>query len=205
MRASMFAIAKLLTSARNGANRRWLHAVLVGATALGLGAGAVAWLALHPARAAAPPRALVPPGVDAGEPALALVFVSGAVVRPGLYRLSPTAHISDAISAAGGLRPDADPGHLPNLAAPIHEGKQVNVPFQRTTTRAAARLDVNTATLDELRAIPTMPVGLAEAIVDYRNQFGLIRSLTELRTMLGVDGPTVTGLRPYLYVAPVAP
>ncbi len=50
-----------------------------------------------------------------------------------------------------------------------------------------------------------MPVGLADAIIDYRTQFGFIRSLSELRTMLGIDGPTVTGLRPYLYVAPVSP
>ena len=140
-------------------------------------------------------------------PTTALVFVSGAVMHPGLYRLSPSARIADAIAAAGGLTTAADPSRLPNLAAPVHEGKQINVPFLRSTTRTAAatKLDINTASLDELRAIPSMPVGLAEAIVDYRNQFGFIRTLSELRTMLGVDGPTVTGLRPYLYVAPVSP
>ncbi|HZS14318.1 MAG TPA: helix-hairpin-helix domain-containing protein [Candidatus Dormibacteraeota bacterium] len=138
---------------------------------------------------------------------MALVFVSGAVVHPGLYRLSSSARIADAIAAAGGLLPSADPGKLPDMAGPVHEGKQINVPFLRTssTRGVAAKLDINTATLDELAAIPTMPYGLAEAIVDYRTQFGMIRSLTELRTMLGVDGPTVTGLRPYLYVAPVSP
>jgi len=196
----MFAIAKLL----DGRERRRLLLLLAAplvAGALVLGG----WIAWHPAQAAPRVAQAPAPVVGAGEPALALVFVSGAVVRPGLYHLSPSARIADAIAAAGGFTPDADPGHLPNLAGPIHEGRQINVPFRRTTTtRAATRLDINSATVEELRAIPTMPVGLAEAIVDYRGNFGAFRSLTELRTMLGVDGPTVTGLRPYLYVA-VAP
>ncbi|HXA29324.1 MAG TPA: SLBB domain-containing protein [Candidatus Angelobacter sp.] len=199
----MFVITKLLAS--EGSARRRLHLLLGGAAVLAVGAGVVAWTASRPAPVAH--RVAAAPAVDAGEPALALVFVSGAVVHPGLYRLSPSARIADAIAAAGGLTRSADPGRLPDLAGPVHEGKQINVPYLRSTSRtgAATRLDINTATLDELRAIPTMPLGLADAIVDYRTQFGFIRTLSELRTMLGVDGPTVTGLRPYLFVAPVSP
>ncbi len=197
----MFVIAKLLDRHAWRSPRRLL---VGGAVVIAIAATAVGVLAARPAPAAV--RTPLAPSVDAGEPAMALVFVSGAVVHPGLYRLSPSARIADAIAAAGGLTPDADQGHLPDLAATLHEGKQVNVPFRKATTRTAAtRLDINTATLDELAAIPTMPYGLAEAIVDYRQQFGAFRSMSELRTMLGLDGPTVTGLRPYLYVAPVTP
>jgi competence protein ComEA len=202
----MFAITKLLdsTASAGRVGRRPVFAVSAAGAVL-VALGLAAWLAWRPAQAA--PRVARTPSVDAGEPALALVFVSGAVVHPGLYRLSPSARIADALAAAGGLAPDADSGHLPNLAGPVHEGKQINVPFRRSTTSRslASRLDINTATPDELSAIPTMPVGLAEAIVDYRAHFGAFRTLSELRTMLGVDGPTVTGLRPYLYVAPVSP
>jgi competence protein ComEA len=197
----MFVIAKLHDRTRATRTR----ALLAGAAVLAVAAAALGWVAAHPSRAVAA-RAPIAPSVDAGEPAMALVFVSGAVVHPGLYRLSPNARIADAIAAAGGLAPDADQGRLPDLAATIHEGKQVNVPFRKTPTRvSASRLDINTATVEELAAIPTMPYGLAEAIVDYRTQFGAFRSMSELRTMLGLDGPTVTGLRPYLYVALVTP
>jgi competence protein ComEA len=201
----MFAIAQLLQ--RSGGRQALSLRVVAGmAGLLVIAGGVLGWLALRPAQAAARPPA--PPALDAGAPALALVFVSGAVVHPGLYRLSPDARIADAIAAAGGLAAGADAGRLPDLAARVHEGKQVNVPFRRTTAggaSAATKLDINTASLDELRAIPAMPVGLAEAIVAYRDQFGAFRSMSELRTMLGVDGPTVTGLRPYLRVAPVVP
>jgi len=208
----MFAIAKLLDrseTAEAGPAAWRLRVVAALGTLLAAGGGVVGWLALRPA-AAAPGRVAAAAdlgALDPGAPALALVFVSGAVMRPGLYHLSPDARIADAIAAAGGLAPGADPGRIPNLAARIHDAHQVNVPFLRSTgTRAlSARLDINTATLDQLLAVPGMPLGLAQAIVDYREQFGPFRAMSDLRLQLGVDGPTVTGLRPYLRVVAVSP
>ncbi|TMC49515.1 MAG: hypothetical protein E6J14_08450 [Chloroflexi bacterium] len=141
--------------------------------------------------------------LDPPAPAEALIFVSGAVADPGMYRLPAGARIADAIAAAGGVTADADPGHLPNLAARIHDGRQVNVPFRRSRTGGtAAQLDINTATLEELSAVTGMPAGLPEAIVEYRDRWGGFVSLTDLRTALGVDSATVQGLRQYLRVAP---
>jgi competence protein ComEA len=205
----MFATTKLLdrtTSDRGGAWR--LRVVAMLGALLAAGGGVVGWLALSPAAASGHVVAPgAPTAVDPGAPALALVFVSGAVVRPGMYHLSPGARIGDAIAAAGGVTPDADPGRLPNMASRIHDGHEVKVPFRRATASRGltTRLDINTATLDQLRAVPGMPLGLPEAIVDYREQFGPFPALSDLRTMLGVDGPTVTGLRPYLRVVAVSP
>lgn len=208
----MFAMTKLLTRwarrAEAGAAAWRLRLVAALGVLVACGGGFVGWLALRPAEVAAHPAAAADLGaLDPGAPALALVFVSGAVMRPGLYHLSPDARVADAIAAAGGLAPGADPGRTPNLAARIHDAHQVNVPFLRSTgTRSlAGRLDINTATLDQLLAVPGMPLGLAQAIVDYREQFGPFRAMSDLRLQLGVDGPTVTGLRLYLRVIPVSP
>ena len=207
----MFVIAKLLDRVTTTGDPAWGLRIVAGLGALlAVGGGLVGWMSLRPSAVAARPATLGDlAALDPGAPALALVFVSGAVVHPGMYHLSPGARIADAIAAAGGLASDADPGRLPNLAARIHDGHQVNVPFRRITasggTPLSTRLDINTATLDELLAVPGMPLGLPQAIVDYRSQFGPFRSLTDLRLMLGVDGPTVTGLRPYLRVIPVSP
>lgn len=136
-----------------------------------------------------------------------LVFVSGAVVHPGLYHLTTTARIADALVAAGGVTAEADPGRLPDEAAAVHDGHQVNVPFLGSGTRGgtARRLDLNTATLEELRSLPGMPAGLAEAIVDHRRQWGPFTSVGELRTVLGVDAQTASGLGRLLRVAAPAP
>jgi competence protein ComEA len=156
------------------------------------------WAAMHQQGPVAPTPAAdanVPP---AGAPTV-LVFVSGAVVNPGLYQLSPDARVADAIAAAGGITPRADPGHLPNFAARIHDGRQINVPFAKAGS-AAAKLDVNTASADELDAVPGMPPGLGQAIVQYRDEWGPLTSISELRSALGVDSATVAALGHYLRV-----
>jgi competence protein ComEA len=149
------------------------------------------------------PAALGEP-LEAAAPAAALVHVSGAVGHPGLYRLSPSARVADAVAAAGGITAEADPGRLPDLAARVHDGRQVNVPFRRAGAAAAGppsgRLDLNTATVDELRALPGMPAGLADAIVEARDLWGPFAGVSDLRTLLGVDAATVAALRPHLGV-----
>jgi competence protein ComEA len=190
--------------------RRLLVATGLAASLLLLvAAGIVGWMSLRPsARVDAAP---LPIGEPLDPPATAdiLVFVSGAVGHPGLYRLAPGARVADAIAAAGGMTPEADPGRLPDLAARIHDGKQVNVPFARTVGASgvisAKRLDVNTATVEQLRTVPGMPVGLPEAIVEAREMWGPFGSLTQLRTLLGLDTATLSALRPYLRVVARAP
>jgi competence protein ComEA len=176
----------------------------VGGLALVVGVAVVGRMVLRPA--ADPAAAPVPLGaaLDPPQPATALVFVSGAVAQPGLYRLPAAGRVADAVAAAGGLSADADPGRLPDLAATVHDGRQVNVPFARaggapgTATTVSARVDVDSASVEELRAVPGMPLGLPEAIVDARALAGGFGTLSEMRTVLGVDSATFAVIRPYL-------
>jgi competence protein ComEA len=160
-------------------------------------AAVAGWSVLHQAAAAAP----VPVGetVDPPAPPTVLVFVSGAVAHPGLYELSPDARVADAIAAAGGVTTLADPGHLPNMAQRVNDGRQINVPFMKAGT-TAAKLDVNTAAEADLDAVPGMPPGLAAEIVQYRGEWGPFTSMSQLHSDLGVDSATVTGLEHYLRV-----
>ncbi|MGA7987486.1 MAG: ComEA family DNA-binding protein [Candidatus Dormiibacterota bacterium] len=160
-------------------------------------AGAAGWVAVNQGASAAP----VPVGetVDPPAPPTVLVFVSGAVEHPGLYELSPDARVADALAAAGGITTLADPGHLPNMAERVHDGRQINVPFLKSGT-TAAKLDINTAAQDELAAVPGMPPGLAAAIVAYRHEWGPFTTMSQLHADLGVDPATVKGLEHYLRV-----
>lgn len=192
--------------------RFWRHRAGFAAVALGLvlAAAAIAagYLLIRPAASVSTPPVPVDQPLDPASVPEALVFVSGAVAHPGLYRLSAAARIADAIAAAGGFTADADSGKLPNLASRVHDGRQVNVPFLRSgrssTSSVSARLDLNSASVDELRAVPGMPAGLPEAIVEARSLWGQFHSVNDLRTLLDVDAATLTGLRPFLRVV-VAP
>jgi competence protein ComEA len=175
-------------------NLRRLALAIAGAVALAVAAG---WSVTHQATAAAP----VPVGETVAPPAppTVLVFVSGAVAHPGLYELSPDARVADAIAAAGGVTTLADPGHLPNMAQRVNDGRQVNVPYMKSGT-TAAKLDINTASQADLDAVPGIPPGLGAEIVQYRDEWGPFSSMSQLHAALGVDSATVTGLEHYLRV-----
>ena len=140
-----------------------------------------------------PSAAAVPAIAAPGASATLLVFVSGAVAHPGLYELAVGARIADAIADAGGILPGADPGKLPDLAALVHDGHQVNVPFVKgATARTSARIDANSADVSELEGVPGMTSDIAQAIVDARTQWGAFASLADLRQALGLDAATAT-------------
>ena len=165
-------------------SRRLTAVVVVGAA---LVAGA-----FMTARGPDRPVASAVPALAAPGPAAALlVFVSGAVAHPGLYELAVGARIADAIADAGGILPDADPGKLPDMAAVVHDGHQVNVPFARgASTRTSSRLDANSASAGELETIPGMTPELAQSIVDERAMWGPFANLSDLRAALGLDSAT---------------
>lgn len=83
---------------------------------------------VRPGSASAGSVAGGPTGAPPGTPVAVLwVDVGGAVARPGLYAVRSQARLAEAISAAGGLAPDADPDRI-NLAAVVVDGERIYVP-----------------------------------------------------------------------------
>jgi competence protein ComEA len=134
----------------------------------------------------------------AGKPSL-VVHVVGAVARPGLYRLEDGSRIDDAIREAGGAKPIADLS-LVNLAAPVADGQQVVVPRRASHAEsaaaeepsapaAAAPVQLSTATLEQLDALPGVGPVTAQHILDYRDEHGGFQTVEELDAVPGI-GPT---------------
>jgi competence protein ComEA len=70
---------------------------------------------------------------------------------------------------------------------------------------AAAALNLNTATREELVALSGIGPAKAQAIIDYRTQHGGFKSVDELKDVKGIGARRFEKLKPELTVAPVAP
>jgi competence protein ComEA len=127
-----------------------------------------------------------------------VVHVVGAVRRPGLYELREGSRVDGAISRAGGPKAKAAL-ELINLAAPLADGQQIVVP-KRSAAKAATGptaeaaqastpVHLNTATLEQLDALPGIGPITAQKILDYREEHGAFRSVAELDAIAGI-GPT---------------
>lgn len=104
------------------------------------------------------------------------VYVCGEVKDPGVYYLEESSRIMDAIEMAGGMTEDADRVHL-NLASPIEDGQQIYVPnvsensekqLETYTDGGSGLIDLNTASLEELKTLPGIGDSKASAIIEYR-------------------------------------
>ena len=133
------------------------------------------------------------------------MHVAGAVAKPGIYRLPRGDRVYDAIAAAGGLRPDADLKHLPNLAGRLRDGEQVKVAFARGTSGTSgtsgtvtSRTNLNTASLEELESLPGFTGTFAKEVIDYRINFGGFQTTRELVDILGMSEAEYVIARRYL-------
>jgi competence ComEA-like helix-hairpin-helix protein len=108
--------------------------------------------------------------------------------------------VYDAIAAAGGLAPNADPARLPDLAGRLKDGEQVKVPFSKGTpgSLVITRASLNTATLEELEVVPGFTVALAAEVIDYRTNFGGFQNARELVDILGMSEAAFAIARRYL-------
>jgi competence protein ComEA len=131
-----------------------------------------------------------------------VVSVVGLVARPGLVTLPTGARVADAVEAAGGLLPDADPTSV-NLAAVVSDGEQLAVgapasggaagaPAGSAATGASpgGLVDLNSAGVAELDALPGIGPVLAQRIVDHRSREGPFRSVDQLDDVPGI-GPAI--------------
>jgi competence protein ComEA len=142
-----------------------------------------------------------------GSQAQLLVDVSGAVHRPGVYKLPTGSRVNDALLEAGGATGKADLT-LINRAATLTDGQQVLVPEKVSAASAAvapsgsatagakpAPIHLNSATAEQLDALPGVGPATAARIIDYRTANGPFKTVDELDSVSGIGPAKLAELR----------
>ncbi|MBM3690798.1 MAG: ComEA family DNA-binding protein [Actinobacteria bacterium] len=130
-----------------------------------------------------------------------VVHVVGEVKEPGVYDLPANSRVTDAIEAAGGATKDADLTSI-NLARVLFDGEQIFIgninsaaapstsssssSSSSSSTNPAGRININMANAAQLDQLPGISPVIAGRIVEYRNQNGPFRQLTDLKQVSGI-------------------
>lgn len=172
-----------------------------------------------------PAAAAVAPGVDASAvpaaPSNVSVHVVGKVAQPGVLALPAGSRVDDALKAAGGALPGTDLSVL-NLARVLVDGEQIPVgvpgatappPMPAAAPGAAATgagggkaaavggvVDLNTATAEQLDALPGIGPVMAAHILDWRREHGRFTSVDQLREIRGIGARRLEEIRPRVRV-----
>ncbi|MCD8231911.1 MAG: helix-hairpin-helix domain-containing protein [Clostridiales bacterium] len=155
------------------------------------------------------------PAITSGDedPAASVVFVyiCGAVNSPGVYELEEGERIYRLVELAGGLSEDADERSV-NLAQTVEDGEMVYIPtveeseaaaeIGSETAEAAAqaeesagKVNINTATADELTVLNGIGEMKAAAIVAYREEHGSFQSIEEIMQVDGIAEATYNKIK----------
>ena len=125
------------------------------------------------------------------------VDIKGAVKKPGVYQMKVGDRVKDAIDAAGGLTAEADSQKV-NLAQRVEDqmvivvpkvGEEVEANPAGTTSKEVAKegkVNINTATVEELKTLKGVGEKKAEAIIEYRKKNGSFKTKEDLMKVRGI-------------------
>ena len=146
------------------------------------------------------------------EQDLITVDVKGAVKSPGIYDLPVGSRVNDVVQKAGGLTEQADSKSL-NLAQKVSDEALVYVPSKgeevagqqagsgtASSTSKEKKVNLNKASLEELKQVKGLGGKRAQDIIDHRESNGKFKSVDELKKVSGIGAKTIEKLKDYVTV-----
>lgn len=135
--------------------------------------------------------------VSTTQETVIFVDIKGAVKNPGVYQMKVGDRVKDALDAAGGLTAEADSQKV-NLAKRLEDQMVIVVPkvgeeaeeiSAGVTSKEEAKegkVNINTATVEELKTLKGVGDKKAEAIIEYRKKNGSFKTKEDLMKVRGI-------------------
>lgn len=154
---------------------------------------------------------LVPSPVAKNTNLMIVVDVEGAVRNPGLKTLPAGSRIADAIKAAGGLRKRLPTGSI-NLAEKVSDGQLIvvssapnrvdatNASSSQNSGGTAALVNLNSATVEQLDALPGVGPVMSSRILAWRDEHQGFHAVEELQEVPGIGPKVFANLKPLVRI-----
>ena len=135
--------------------------------------------------------------VSTTQETVIFVDIKGAVKNPGVYQMKVGDRVKDALDAAGGLTEEADSQKV-NLAKRLEDQMVIVVPKvgeeaeeipageTRNEATKEGKVNINTATVEELKTLKGVGEKKAEAIIEYRKKNGSFQTKEDLMKVRGI-------------------
>lgn len=141
------------------------------------------------------------------------IYVCGQVKHPGVYTLPEGSRVYDLFELAGGLT-DLAASEYWNQAKVLTDGEMLYVPTmeeakdrERTdgatsqiTTDDPDKVNINTASKEELMTLPGIGEAKAEAILAYRKENGPFSTIEELKQVEGIKDGVFSKMKEYIEI-----
>lgn len=146
--------------------------------------------------------------------AMLIVQIDGAVQHPGVYKVNEGTRIFELLEKAGGTTENAVLNDI-NLAQPVYDGQRVFIPSrtaqgdtspsfstnltqflpQANTSSGTKRINVNTASQEELVSLPGIGEVIAQRIIEYRQTHGPFHKPEDLLEVKGIGSKKLDRIR----------
>ena len=137
-----------------------------------------------------------------------VVDIKGAVVNPGTYVVTIDNRVIDVINMAGGLLENCDTNDI-NLSKKVFDEMVIYVPFlgekvedigleNQEVSYNDGKISINSASVSELMNISGIGEVKAKNIIEYRNKFGLFKSIEEIKNVSGIGNSTFEKIKAYI-------
>ena len=148
------------------------------------------------------------------------VYVCGAVQSPGVYILQGVPRICDAIEAAGGFCENAAQDYW-NMAEKLADGQMIYIPTEEEAKErnwdvleqkaspenetdeadnSSGKVNLNTASKEQLMTIPGIGESKADSIISYREKNGAFSNIEEVMNISGIKDGLFEKMKEYITV-----
>ena len=162
---------------------------------------------------------------DSSDKEKIVVHITGAVCNEGVYELDENSRIADVIKMAGGLKEDVDLKQI-NLAYMLEDGMKINIPSKDDKTtdnniendetyitkedvtssnntnlnNKISKININTATQEELETLPGIGPSIATKIINFRKENGKFKKIVDIKNVNGIGESKFNKIKEFIKI-----